>query len=399
MHSIISIGDNINIVRVNDRRTNLFENLWPLPYGVSYNSYLIVDEKTALLDTVEFGSEHTYIERIEELLGGRSLDYLIINHMEPDHSGEMESVLLRWPGVQIVGNGQTRKILANYYKFPEKNFHEVADGDTLPLGRHTLQFHITPWVHWPETMMTYETEEQILFSGDAFGTFAATDGAIIDTEPSIGDYESEMRRYYSNIVGKYNGMVQKALAKLAGLPVKTVCPLHGPVWRGKAPEIIALYDKWSKAEADDAVVVIYGSMYNNTAHMADHIAEAAAAGGVADIKVYDVSKTHLSYLISEIWRCRYVVLGSCSYNGGMFPLMETLCGTMKSMGLKNRSLAIFGTGSWAGGAVRTLKIFAEESGWDRICEPVEIFGRATPEKMAALDGIAEALIEEMQNSN
>lgn len=395
MHTIISIADNVNIIRVNDRRTHLFENLWPLPYGVSYNSYLIIDEKTALLDTVQFGSENTYVERIESLLDGRELNYLIINHMEPDHSGEIESVLLRWPGVQIVGNLQTRKILANYYTFPEENFHEVADGDTLPLGKHTLQFHLTPWVHWPETMMTYETSEKILFSADAFGTFAAADGAIIDTEPSLDDYESEMRRYYSNIVGKYNGMVQKALAKLAGLKVKTLCPLHGPVWRDKAKEVIALYDKWSRAEADNAAVVIYGSMYNNTAHMADHIAETAAAGGVADIKVYDVSKTHLSYLISEIWRCKYVVLGSCSYNGGMFPLMEMLCSTMKSIGLKDRSLAIFGTGSWAGGGVRTLKIFAEESGWNMICDPVEILGRATPEKMERLDGIAQAIIKEM----
>ncbi len=239
-------------------------------------------------------------------------------------------------------------------------------------------------------MMTYLVGEQMLFSADAFGTFGATDGAVIDATMQ-GGYESEMRRYYSNIVGKYNAMVQKALGKLAGLPVKTICPLHGPVWRKKAPEVIALYDKWSKAEADDAVVVIYASMYNNTAHMADYIAKTAAAAGVADIKVYDVSKTHISYLISEIWRCKYVVLGSCAYNGGMFPLMEMLCSTMITTGLKNRSLAIFGTGSWAGGGVRTLKEFAAASGWESICEPVEVLGRATPEKMTAFDPIAEAL--------
>jgi flavorubredoxin len=397
MQNIISIGDRIYLIGINDRRTHLFENIWPLPHGVSYNSYLIVDDKTALLDTVEAGSGEGYIERIEALLEGRTLDYLVVNHLEPDHSSQIGTIMMRWPEVSIIGNGQTRKILAGYYTVPQENFIEVADGDTLSLGKHTLQFHFTPWVHWPETMMTYETSEQILFSADAFGTFAATDGNPIDTAPLEGMYESEMRRYYSNIVGKYNGPVQKALAKLSGLTVRTLCPLHGPVWREHAAEVIALYDKWSKCEANNAAVIIYASMYGNTARMADHIAEAAASRGVRDIKVYDVSKTHLSYLISEIWRCKYVVLGSCSYNAGMFPLMEMLCNTMKSMCLKNRSLAIFGSGSWAGGGMRALNQFAGESGWDKLCESVEIIGRAVPEKMASLDSIAEALASVIDN--
>lgn len=379
------------MIGVSDRRTKAFENLWPLDNGVTYNSYLIADEKSALLDTVQLGSEGAYIERVESLLEGKPLDYLVINHMEPDHSGEIEAVLMRWPGVRIVGNSQTRKILEKYYSFPASDFMEVADGDTLELGKHTLKFYLTPWVHWPETMMTYETAEQMLFSGDAFGTFGTTDGNDMDTDDLLDRFVDEMRRYYSNIIGKYSGMVQKALAKTSGLAIKTICPLHGPVWRKHVKDVLALYDKWSKWGADDAVVVIYGSMYNNTAGMADYVARKMAEKGVTDIKVYDSSKTNLSYLISEMWRCKYIVLASCSYNGGMFPLVDNVCRTMLSLSLKNRSLAIFGTGSWGGGAVRTLKMFADDSGWEQVCEPVEIFGRATPERMGQLDVLAEAV--------
>lgn len=388
MQTNVSIAEDVYLIGVNDRRTALFENLWPLPYGVSYNSYLIRDEKCALLDTVEFGSEGTYIERIGVLLGGRTLDYLVIHHMEPDHSGEIEAVMKRYPDVKLVGNWQTRKIIESYFGDITGNFLEVKDGETISLGRHTLQFFMTPWVHWPETMMTYVESEKMLFSGDAFGTFGATDGAMTDSLADLADYAEEMRRYYSNIVGKYGGMVQKALAKLSGLDVKTICPLHGPVWSRQAGEVIALYDKWSRCEADESVVIIYASMYNNTARMANHIADRLAQSGVSGVKVYDVSKTHLSYLISEIWRCRYVILGSCAYNAEMFPLLELLCSSMLHYGLKNRDLALFGSCSFSGGGVRSLRKFAEASGWNMICEPVEVTGRATPGNLDKFEPLA-----------
>lgn len=398
MQTNVSIADGIHIIGVNDRRTQLFENIWPLPCGVSYNSYLIVDEKCALLDTVDFGSDGTYLERVEEILGGRSLDYLVVNHMEPDHSGEIGSVLRRFPDVKIVGNSLTFKILLSYFGDVSANFHEVKDCEAISLGRRTLRFYTTPWVHWPETMMTYEETEKILFSADAFGTFGTTDGAVTDDMVDIKSYEDEMRRYYSNIVGKFGGMVQKALCKLGSLEIKMICPLHGPVWKRQIAEVVGLYDKWSKGDADESVVVIYASMYNNTAQMADHVASVISQSGVKDVKVYDVSKTHLSYLISELWRCRYVVLASCAYNGDMFPLMEQLCTSISHYGLKGRSLAYFGSYSFNGGGVRSLKKFAESSGWDIICEPVDIFGRATAENLAKLEPLAEAVAQSVKNN-
>ena len=399
MTNEVSIAEGIYLIGVNDRRTHLFENIWPLPHGVSYNCYLVVDEKTVLLDTVQFGSEGNFIERLESHLAGKPLDYLVVNHMEPDHSGELESVLMRWPQLKIVGNCQTRKIMENYYGDISSYFMEIADGDSINTGKHTLQFHITPWVHWPETMMTYEVENRILFSADAFGTFGAIDGNAIDGGAGgMRGYESEMRRYYSNIVGKYGGMVQKALKKLGGLPVETICAVHGPVWREHAAEVISLYDKWSRGEADEAVMIVYASMYGNTGHVADHIAARIAASGVKDIKVYDVSKTHLSFLISEAWRCKYIVLGSCSYNGDMFPLMDMFCRTMKSYRLTGRHVAFFGTGSWSGGGLRTLKMFGDECGWEQICEPAEAFGRATADKLAVFDRLADSIAARIRNN-
>lgn len=391
MQYSVNISEQIHWIGVNDRRKHLFENIWPLPNGVSYNSYLITDEKSALIDTVEMGSDGAYLERIESLLGSRVLDYLVINHMELDHAGEIETIIRRYPDVKIVGNIKTFKVLQGYYGEMCRNLVEVKDGDELSLGTHNLKFVFTPWVHWPETMMTYETSEQVLFSGDAFGTFGTLDGGVFDDQTQFSFYEDEMRRYYSNIVGKYSNMVQKAFVKLAGIPVTTICSLHGPVWRKNVAKVLSLYDKWSKYEADDAVVVIYASMYGNTARMADYIANRIAQHGVQNIRVYDVSKTHISYLINEIWRCRGVVLGSCAYNGEMFPLMETLCRELQHMGVKNRLLGLFGSYSWNGGGVRNLSKFAEVIGWEKVGVPAEIFGRPTNDKYDACDALGKAM--------
>ncbi len=395
MQYSVKIGDGVHWLGTNDRRKALFENLWPLPDGVSYNSYLIVDEKSVLLDTIEMGTDGAYLTRIESLLEGRPLDYLVVNHMELDHAGEIATIVHRWPDVKIVGNSKTFNVLSAYYGTLTPNLHEVKDGDTLTIGKHTLKFVMTPMVHWPETMMTYEETEQILFSADAFGTFGTLDGGVLDSETRFEFYEDEMRRYYSNIVGKYGQFVQKALVKLNGVPVKTICSLHGPVWRENAARVVGLYDKWSKCEADPAVVVIYGSMYGNTARMADYIANRITAEGVRDIRAYDASKTHLSYLISEVWRCRAVVLGSCAYNLQMFPAMEALTREIEHYGLQNRKLAIFGTYSWSGGGVRNLRGFAERIGWETVAE-AEILGRPDETKYAACDALAKAVVESLK---
>ncbi|MCK7473961.1 MAG: FprA family A-type flavoprotein [Rhodopseudomonas palustris] len=254
-------------------RTHLFENLWPIPNGVSYNSFLIVDEKVALIDTLHSSTADDYLDKIEELIGkDRSIDYLIINHMEPDHSGAIKSIVEKYPTIQIIGNLKTFKILESYYGYQDK-WKQVEDGEELSLGYHKLKFIMTSWVHWPETMMTYDLTDKILFSGDAFGSFGTLDGGIFDDEIEFDDYYLEdMRRYYSNIVGQYSNMVQKAFAKLNGVDIKMICSTHGPIWRSDVQKVISLYDKWSKYETENGVVIIYGSMYGNTAKMADYIA-------------------------------------------------------------------------------------------------------------------------------
>lgn len=391
----VKVSDKIYWLGTNDRRKHLFENIWPLPNGVSYNSYLICDQKTALLDTIEMGTDSSYLRWVETLLDGRELDYLIINHMELDHAGEIGAIVRRWPKVQIVGNAKTFKVLQGYYGISADThcLVEVCDGAELDLGHHKLKFVFTPWVHWPETMMTYDMTEQVLFSADAFGTFGTLDGGVFDDEIVVEDYIDEMRRYYSNIVGKYCNMVQKAFGKLAGVPVRTVCPLHGPVWRSDPGRVLGLYDQWSRYEADhaDGVVIVYASMYGNTAQMADYMARQLSEAGVRHIKVHDVSKTHISYLISDIWKYGGVILGSCAYNAEMFPLMEAFTRELQHMGVKNKKLGLFGSYSWNGGGVRNLQAFADQIGWEMVAPAADLFGAPSAEKLEMCGDVARAM--------
>ncbi|HKL08141.1 MAG TPA: FprA family A-type flavoprotein [Bacteroidales bacterium] len=399
MHNTVKITDKVYWIGANDRRTHLFENMWPLPYGISYNSYLIVDDKIALVDTLEQGSSDDYLVKIEELIGKeRSIDYLIINHMEPDHSGAMKAIVERYPDIKIVGNLKTFKIIEFYYGYKEK-WHQVEDGSQIDLGYHKLKFVMTPWVHWPETMMTYDETEKMLFSGDAFGSFGSLDGGIFDDEIEFEDYyEEEMRRYYSNIVGQYSNMVQKAYKKLDGVDIKYICSTHGPVWRSDVNKVISLYDRWSKYESEKGVVIIYGSMYGNTAKLADFIARKLAENGIKKIRVYDASKTHLSYLINEIWRYKGVVLGSCAYNSGMLPTMEQLTRTLEHMGVKNHLLGIFGSYSWNGGGVKSLHKFYEKIQWDLVSDPVDTKGIPGNEEFDRCETIAREMAEKLKDN-
>lgn len=384
MFNNVKVTEKISWLGVNDRTTHLFESLWPIPNGVAYNTYLIQDEKTALMDTLRLGFGKDFEERVTETLAGRDLDYLVVNHMEPDHTGEIKSIVKKYPNVKIIGNNKTFKVLEAYFGKMD-NLVEVKDGDTLDLGYHKLKFVFMPWVHWPEVMASYDMTDGILFSADAFGTFGTLDGGIFDDEILFDKYyEDDMRRYYANIVGKYSNFVQKVFTKLAGVEIKMICPLHGPIWRKNIDKVLALYDKWSKMEADDAVVIIYGTMYGNTGVMADYLARVIAEQGVKDIRVYDVSKTHISYLISEVWRCKAVVLGSAAYNSYMFPMMENLTREIEHRSLKNRVLGLFGSYSWNGGGVRNLKCFAENIKWEMAGEPAEIIGAAATDKVSAL---------------
>jgi len=397
MHNTVKVTDNIFWLGVNDRRTHLFENMWPIPNGVSYNSYLIVDEKVALIDTLEYGSSDDYLEKIEELIGkDKTIDYLIINHMEPDHSGSIKLIVERYPDIKLVGNLKTFKIIESYFGYQDKWF-QVEDGDELKLGQHTLKFVMTPWVHWPETMMSYEMNNKVLFSGDAFGSFGTLDGGIFDDEIEFEEYyEEDMRRYYSNIVGKYSNMVQKAFKKLEGVEVKYICATHGPIWRKDVNKVLSIYDKWSKFETENGVVIIYGSMYGNTAKMADFIARKLSENGIKKIRVHDASKTHISYLINEIWRYKGVILGSCAYNSGMLPTMENLTRTLEHMGVKEHVLGLFGSYSWNGGGVKSLHQFYETIQWDLVSEPVDAKGIPHTDTFERCEVLAKAMAEKLK---
>jgi flavorubredoxin len=390
MHNRNKITEKIFWVGTNDRRTQLFENYWPLPKGVAYNSYVIVDEKVAIVDTVEKGSMDEYFDNIQAVLGDRKADYLIINHMEPDHSGSIRSLVERYPDMKIVGNKKTFPMLENFYGIKD-NLLEVKEADQIDLGEHQLNFYMVPMVHWPETMVTFETSQGILFSGDAFGAFGTLDGGIFDDEVDLDYLDDEISRYYSNIVGKYGRPTQNALKKLAGMDIKMICSTHGPIWRSHVAEIIAKYDKWSQYQTDEGCVIIFSSMYGNTEKMADNIARQLVRKGIKKIRIHDSSKTHPSYIINDIFKFRGVILGSCTYNGDVFPSMETIINEIEHMGIKDHVLGIFGSKSWGGGSLKRLNKFVEAIKWENI--------EAGPEVLCAPKGAdfdqCEALAEGM----
>jgi flavorubredoxin len=360
MSKPVPISEDIYWIGVNDLETDLFEGIWPLPHGVCYNSYLIDDNRVAVIDTVKKGFLPLFIDKITDILkNGKTVDYLIVNHMEPDHSGSMKILQKLFPDIRIIGNKKTVDFIKGFYGIDENKIQVVEDGDTLELGKHTLKFYLTPMVHWPETMMTYELKNQILFSGDAFGGFGTLNGGIFDDEVNLDYFENEILRYYSNIVAKYSAMVQKALVKLKGVPVKIIGATHGPIFRKDPNYIVNLYDKWSSQESERGVVIVYASMYGNTQVMAESIARSLAQEGVDTIRIHNISRSHLSFVLTDIWRFRGLILGSCTYNTKLFPLMDMLIRTLENDKLKNRVLGIFGSYSWSGGAVKALREFAE----------------------------------------
>ncbi len=369
----LSIKENLYYVGVNDRNKALFENLWPLPYGVSYNSYLLIDGKTVLFDTVDICYSDIFLQKIEQILNGKQLDYLVINHMEPDHSGSVGLLRNKYPAVQIIGNARTLDMLKGYYGI-EEGVIAVKDEETLSLGKHNLRFYLTPMIHWPETMMTYEIAEGLLFSGDAFGTFGALDGGVMDSQLRPEKYWDEMVRYYSNIVGKFGNPVQKALTKLANLPVHAICSTHGPVWTEKTNihKIMESYDRMSRYEAENGVVIAYGSMYGHTEQMAEAIARELALQGIKDIVLHNVSVTHPSFIIRDIFKYKGLIIGSPTYNNQLFPAVESLISKIEGREIKGRYLGYFGSFTWAGAAVKRLAAFAESSGFELIGNPVEM---------------------------
>lgn len=367
----MEIKGKVHYVGVNDRNKSLFENLWPLPYGVSYNSYLIDDEKVALVDTVDVCYFEVYLKKIRSVIGDRPIDYLIINHMEPDHSGSISLIRQYYPNAVIVGNKKTFDMIEGYYGVGGDRL-VVGEGDVLDLGHHKLNFALIPMVHWPETMVTYDATECVLFSGDAFGCFGALNGGVIDSKINTDIYWNEMVRYYSNIVGKYGAPVQKALQKLQGLKIEVICSTHGPVWTEEIPHVIAVYDRLSRYEAEEGVVVAYGTMYGNTEEMAEVIAEELSNRGIRNIVMHSVSRTHHSHIIADVFKYKGLIVGCPTYNTQLYPEMEALLGKLAARDIKGRYLGWFGSFTWAGAAVKKITEFNEKLKFEAVGNPVEM---------------------------
>ena len=392
---MIEIVKDTYYVGVNDRKKEKFEGLWPLPNGVSYNSYLIVDEKVCLIDTVEADFFSQFIENIREVIGDRPIDYIVTHHMEPDHSGSFALMRKYYPEVQVVGNKKSFDLLKGFYGLSGGEV-EVKNGDTLCLGRHTLKFFLTPMVHWPETMMSLDEASQTLFTGDAFGCFGALNGGLVDSEINCEPFWLEMVRYYSNIVGKYGTPVQNALKKLAGEQFDYICSTHGPVWHEHLQRVVGLYDRMSRYETEPGLVICYGTMYGNTERMAEEIARAASQAGVKNIVVYNVSKTHHSYIIRDVFRYKGLIVGAPTYNTGLYHEMDVLLSELANRDIKDHLLGWFGSYGWASKAVSKIREWNETAlHFEAVGEPVEMKQALTLEVTEQCRALGRAMAEKL----
>ena len=394
---IVKMNDHLHYIGVNDRYTHLFEAMWPLPDGISYNSYLFDGgSKTCLLDCVRIDSVREFMDNISEVLDGRTLDYVVVNHMEPDHTSSLKSVVERFPDIKIITNKKAVKMMNNFYNIGDDRVVLVEDGETVEIGERKLTFYTPPMVHWPESMVCFEEETGILFSQDAFGGFGTLDGAIFDDQLDWDVYREETIRYYTNIVGKYSVQVIRALKKLEGLDIKMICPDHGPVWRENIGRIVGLYSDLSEQKTEDGVLIVYGSMYGNSEFVAESIARALAEEGVRNIRIRDISKTHLSYLISETWNYKGIILGCPTYNVGLFPPMENLVEVLKKQKMKNHILGTFTNYTWGGGAEKKFAEFAESVKWDVLPTTVDVMGLPGDEDFEKCRQMAKEMAEALK---
>lgn len=400
MHCVKKVTDDLYWIGGSDRRLALFENVYPIPRGVSYNSYVLLDEKTVLLDTVDASISGLFFENLEYVLNGRTLDYLIVNHMEPDHCAVIGDVVRRYPDVKLVCNAKTVPMLKQFFNFPvEDRTVIVKEMDTLCTGKHTFAFVMAPMVHWPEAMVSYDTVDKILFSADGFGTFGAINGNLFADEVNFErDWLDDARRYFINIVGKYGVQVQNLLKKAATLEIKMICPLHGPVWRENLGWFIEKYDTWSSYKPEDqAVMIAYASIYGNTENAAEILASKLADKGVKNIAMYDVSVTDPSVIVSESFRCSHLVFAAPSYNGGIFTKMETVLSELKAHSLQNRTVAIMENGTWAPVAGKQMReIFAGMKNIELLEEGVTIRSAVKEAKEASLEALAEKIASSLQ---
>lgn len=401
MHCVRKVTDDLYWVGANDHRLALFENIHPIPRGVSYNAYLLLDKQSVLFDTVDWSACRQLLENVEFLLAGRPLDYLVINHMEPDHGASIEEVLLRHPGVKIISTEKAFMLMRQFgFRIDGHELIEVREGDTQSLGAHTVTFVYAPMVHWPEAMVTFDVTNGVLFAADAFGSFGALDGKLFNDEVNFDrDWIDDARRYFTNIVGKYGPHVQALLKKAGTIDIKLICPLHGPVWRSDFGYFLDKYDRWSRYEPEEkGVMIVYASMYGNTEAAAGALAVKLAEKGMTNVVMYDVSSTHVSYLISETFRLSHVVLASVTYNLGIYPVMHNYLMDMKALNLRNRTFAIVENGSWAckSGDLMQKFIETELKEMTVLSERLSLASALSETKEDELETLANSLIESMK---
>ncbi|MCR4873689.1 MAG: FprA family A-type flavoprotein [Bacteroidales bacterium] len=400
MNTSRQISSDLWYVGASDRRLALFENMMPIPSGTSYNSYVLTDEKTVLLDTVDQAVCAQFLENLNAVLAGRALDYIVVHHVEPDHLASLLDVLVRWPDAVIVCSLQASRFMKQFLEIPEQvQFQIVKEGDVLSTGKHALHFVGAQMVHWPEVLVSYDATDKVLFSADAFGTFGALGGNLYADEVDFDrEWMYEARRYYTNIVGKYGIQVQNLLKKAATLDIAMICPLHGPIWRQDFGKFIEKYDKWSRYEPEDKeVVVIYGSMYGHTESVATVLAGLLADNGCRNVRMYDVSATHVSYLVSESFRCSHIVLVAPTYNGGLYPPMENYLLDIKAHLLQNRTFTVIENGSWAPVSGNAVKAILGEMKNTTVLEPAVTFKSAMKEtQKAELETLADAIVTSLK---
>ncbi|MBE6459153.1 MAG: FprA family A-type flavoprotein [Alphaproteobacteria bacterium] len=400
MYCTQQINNDVFYVGASDRRLALFENIYPIPRGISYNSYLVMDDKTILLDTCDKSVGTQFLENIDFVLNGRSLDYLVVNHMEPDHCALMPEIVLRHPDVKIVGNAKTFAMIKQFFDFDvDSRAIIVKEGDTLSTGRHTFHFVMAPMVHWPEVMVTYDSTDKYLYAADAFGTFGALNGNIYADEVDFErDWLDDARRYYTNIVGKYGPAVQTLLKKASSLEISAICPLHGPIWRRNCDWFIEKYQRWSTYTPEDkAIVLVYGSIYGNTENTINVLANMLAQKGIKNICIYDASSTHSSIIISESFRCSHLVFASSTYNAGIFPPVETALLDLKAHNMQKRTVALLQNGSWAAtSGAQMSKIFEEMKDMTIITPQTSIKSALKKDQLPELEQLAEKIASELR---
>ena len=399
MYCVKTIKDDLFWVGGSDRRLALFENAYPIPRGVSYNAYVVMDEKTVLFDTIDRSLSDLFFENLEAVLQGRKLDYVVVQHMEPDHCATLGELIDKYPEVKVVGNAKTISMIKQFFRFDvDSRAHVVKEKDTLCTGRHTFTFLFAPMVHWPEVMVTYDMTDKTLFSADAFGTFGAINGNLFADEVGFEtDWLEDARRYYANIVGKYGQPVQTLLKKAAGLEIQLICPLHGPVWRENLAWYVDKYQKWSTYEAEEkAVMIAYGSIYGHTENAANILASMLADRGVKRIAMYDVSNTHVSTLIGEAFRCSHLVFASATYNSGIFTNMEHFLTDLKAHGLQNRTVALIENGSWASTAGKQMREIIEGMKNMNVLEQtISLKSALSDDQRQELETLADAIVSSM----